>query len=136
MGRVRISIIPDCSAKNLTPFIENNIEHGSTIITDKWTGYTKELKENYTHKSFKSCENYSSLEHVHRIASLVKRWVTGTFHASIKPEHLQEYMDEYIFRFNRRNTGSIGFKFYRLMKFSSFTKPVTYKSIIEKLEQT
>lgn len=134
MGRARISIIDDCSAESLEPFIENNICYGSTIITDKWAGYTEDLKKNYTHKSYKFSENKSVLDHVHRIASLVKRWFIGTFQASIKPEHLQEYMDEYVFRFNRRNSGSIGFKFFRLLQLGVAAKPITYKNIINKLE--
>jgi transposase-like protein len=135
MGRVRIAVIPDCSAENLTPFIKSNISFGSTLITDKWTGYTAELKKNYTHESYKFSENKSVLDHVHRIASLVKRWFIGTLQGSKKPQHLQKYMDEYVFRFNRRNSESIGFKFFRLIQFAVDTKPITYNMIIGKLVQ-
>lgn len=136
MGRARLSVIPDCSAESLTPFIKDNISEGSTLITDKWKGYTADLKTDYIHKAFKSSENLSKLDHVHRIASLVKRWFIGTLQGSIKPEHLQEYMDEYIFRFNRRNLKSIGGKFYRMMELVSVSNPIPYKIIVGKLEQT
>jgi len=134
IGRARLEVISDCTAESLIPFIQTNISPRSTIITDKWKGYTDELKKSYTHKSFKSSENKIALKHVHRIASLVKRWFIGTLQGSIHPEHLQEYMNEYIFRFNRRNAQSIGFKFFRLIQFALYTKPIIYKQIIKKLE--
>lgn len=136
MGRARLSVIPDCTSESLTAFIENNIYKGSTLITDKWRGYTSELKTNYEHKAYKIKDNISVLDHAHRIASLVKRWLTGTLQASIKPEHLQEYMDEYIFRFNRRNLKSIGGKFYRLLGLITLSTPIPYKIITKKLEKT
>lgn len=134
MGRARLSVIPDCSSESLIPFIKDNISNGSTLITDKWAGYTAELKKDYLHKAFNAGENKSALDHAHRIASLVKRWYNGTLQGSIKPEHLQEYMDEYIFRFNRRNLKSIGGKFYRMIKFVSVSKPIPYKIITKQLE--
>lgn len=134
MGRARLSVVPDCSAESLVPFIKDNIYKGSSLITDKWRGYTDELQKDYIHKTFKSNENLSALDHVHRIASLVKRWFIGTLQGSIKPEHLQEYMNEYIFRFNRRNLKSIGGKFYRMMQFVSVSNPTPYKIIIKRLE--
>ncbi len=134
MGRARLSVIPDCSAESLIPFIRDNIHEGSTLITDKWKGYTTDLNVDYVHKSFKSSTNLSKFDHVHRVASLVKRWFIGTLQGSIKPEHLQEYLDEYIFRFNRRNLKSIGSKFYRMLQFVSLSKPIPYRIIIDKLE--
>ena len=136
MGRARLLVIPDCSAESLIPFIKDNIYKYSSLITDKWKAYTDELKKDYTHKAFKSSENLSALDHAHRIASLVKRWFLGTLQGSIKPEHLQEYLDEFIFRFNRRNLKSIGGKFYRMTQFVSVSNPTPYKNIISKLELT
>lgn len=134
MGRARLKIIPDCSAPNLTSFINDNVLKGSTLITDKWSGYVAELQKDFVHKAYKSNKNMAVLNHAHRITSLVKRWFTGTFQGSIQPEHLQEYLDEYIFRFNRRNFKSIGQKFYRMVDFVSNSSPVRYVDIIEKLE--
>lgn len=136
MGRARLSVIPDCSAKSLTAFIEGNISKGSELITDKWKGYSADLDDDYKHTAYKISENKSALDHAHRIASLVKRWILGTLQASIKPGHIQKYMDEYVFRFNRRNLKSIGGKFYRLIEFVALTPPISYRNIINKLEFT
>ncbi|MDP3828515.1 MAG: transposase, partial [Polaromonas sp.] len=70
-----------------------------------------------------------SMAGVHRVASLVKRWILGTHHGSVQPEHLDAYLDEFVFRFNRRTSGSRGMLFYRLLQQAVVTKPVTYRDI-------
>ena len=73
---------------------------------------------------------------VHRVASLVKRWILGTHHGAVQPEHLDAYLDEFVFRFNRRTSGSRGMLFYRLMQQAVVTAPVTYRSVIEGLSSS
>ena len=70
-----------------------------------------------------------SMAGVHRVASLIKRWILGTHHGSFQPEHLDAYLDEFVFRFNRRTPGSRGMLFYRLLQQAVVTKPVTYQDI-------
>ena len=70
---------------------------------------------------------------VHRVASLVKRWILGTHHGSVQPGHLDAYLDEFVFRFNRRTSTSRGMLFYRLMQQAVATGPVTYHSVVEGL---
>ncbi len=72
---------------------------------------------------------------VHRVASLVKRWTLGTHHGSVQPGHLDAYLDEFVFRFNRRTSGSRGMLFYRLLQQAVVTEPVTYDSVVKPLSK-
>ena len=69
---------------------------------------------------------------VHRVASLVQRWVLGTHHGSVQPAHLDAYLDEFVFRFNRRTSSSRGMLFYRLLQQAVVTPPVTYADVVNK----
>ena len=71
-----------------------------------------------------------SMAGVHRVASLVKRWMLGTHHGSVQPGHLDAYLDEFVFRFNRRTSGSRGMLFYRLLQQAAVTDPVTYNDVV------
>jgi hypothetical protein len=94
------------------------VEVGSTIRTDKWVGYPALTKHGYTHVPVDRLsslgEDPTSL--VHRIASLLKRWLMGTHHGRVEREHLPQYLGEFIFRFNRRKSASQGKLFYWLMQ--------------------
>ena len=69
---------------------------------------------------------------VHRVASLLQRWMMGTHHGAVQPDQLDYYLDEYVFRFNRRTSESRGLLFYRLLQQAVVTKPVTYRKVLEK----
>jgi carotenoid cleavage dioxygenase-like enzyme len=71
-----------------------------------------------------------SMAGVHRVASLLKRWILGTHHGAVHPAHLDAYLDEFVFRFNRRSSGSRGMLFYRLLQQAVITNPVTYQDIV------
>lgn len=71
-----------------------------------------------------------SMAGVHRVASLIKRWILGTHHGSVQPEHLDAYLDEFVFRFNRRTSNSRGLLFYRLMQQAVASDPVTYADVV------
>ena len=73
-----------------------------------------------------------SMAGVHRVASLIKRWILGTHHGSVQPEHLDAYLDEFVFRFNRRTSASRGMLFYRLLQQAVITEPVTYDDVVRK----
>jgi hypothetical protein len=70
-----------------------------------------------------------SMPGVHRVASLIKRWLLGTHHGAVQPEQLDAYLDEFAFRFNRRTSNSRGLLFYRLLEQAVMTKPATYEEI-------
>ena len=73
-----------------------------------------------------------SMPGVHRVAALVQRWLLGTHHGAVKPEQLDHYLDEFVFRFNRRTSLSRGMLFYRLLEQAVVTAPITYQQIANK----
>lgn len=118
-GRIRIEIIADASAATLKAAIGNMVEPGSKIRTEQWKGYTPAALEGYGHtvikrQSLEPGEDPTPL--VHRIASLLKRWLLGTHHGRVEETHLTSYLNEFVFRFNRRTSHSRGKLFYRLVQ--------------------
>ena len=131
-GRVRMSLVSDASKKSLGKFINENIEPGSNLITDGWKGYTGISKKGYHHEiedKTKVLDGEEILPNVHRIASLLKRWLLGTHQNYIGEEYLSYYLDEYTFRYNRRKSNSRGLLFQRLIEQGVLHEPVEYKSI-------
>jgi transposase-like protein len=133
-GRVRMEIIPDESKKSLHGFITRNIEKGSTIITDGWQAYQGLERLGYEHEPRtilgSQMQANDLLPHVHRVASLSKRWLMGTHQGSFSPEQLGYYLDEYTFRFNRRHSKNRGMLFYRLIEQAVATDPQPYRDLI------
>ncbi len=131
-GRIRMSIVSDASKKSLTKFINENIEKGSKLITDGWKGYTGISKKGFQHEivnKTKILEDEEILPNVHRIASLLKRWLLGTHQNYVGKDYLAYYLDEYTFRYNRRKSNSRALLFQRLIEQGVLHKPVEYKSI-------
>jgi transposase-like protein len=131
-GRVRMSIIPDGSKKSLGKFISENVEQESTIITDGWKGYGGISKKGYNHiieTKTKMLEEDDILPNVHRIASLLKRWLLGTHQNYTGEQYLAYYLDEYTFRHNRRKSKSRGLLFQKLIEQGVAHEPVEYKLI-------
>ena len=134
IGRVRFGIIPDASAESLEGFIENSIEKDSTIITDGWRGYSRIKELGYCHKVTvkKADDNDQMLPHAHLVISLLKRWIMGTLQGSLSDQHMEYYLDEYTFRFNRRTSSSRGKLFYRLIEQAVEIRPVVYREITDR----
>ena len=139
IGRIRMRVIPDASADSLLPFIEGSVESGSTIHTDGWQGYAGIGKKSYGHEVSpirgRPKEASKLLPHVHRVASLLKRWLLGTHQGAVEPQHLPYYLDEFTFRFNRRTCKSRGKLFYRLMQQAVITQPTTYAALVAPSER-
>ena len=119
LGRVRIEIISDATAATLKTAIKKMVEPDSKVRTDEWKGYTATALEGYEHvimkrQSLAPGEDPTPL--VHRIASLLKRWLLGTHQGGVRPAHIRSYLDEFIFRFNRRRSKSRGKLFLRLVQ--------------------
>jgi transposase-like protein len=119
IGRVRLKHIPNASAVTLERAIDEMVVPGSTIRTDGWRGYSKLAKHGYNHTILvhdeqKPGEDPTPL--VDRIASLLKRWLLGTHQGGQQFSHIQYYLDEYTFRFNRRKSRSRGLLFLRLVQ--------------------
>jgi len=132
-GRARLSTIPDASAKSLSTFIRANITVGATVVTDAWRSYPSALK-GYVHEPINITATglpaHESLPAVHRLFAQVKRMVEGTYQGSGSPEHLQEYLDEFVFRFNRRHAKHRGLVFMRLLQRCVAAPPTTYHDLV------
>ena len=121
--------LPDAAAASLEPFICAVVEPGSTVLTDGWSGYNGLSGRGYRHKATPLSQagqsTEASMPGVHRVASLPKRWILGTHQGSVDPAHLQSYLEEFTFRFNRRSSGKRGLVFRRLIEQAVVTRPVT-----------
>jgi len=134
LGRIRLQVALNCSSDSLMPFIEHNIKPGSHIITDGWKGYYPIDNKKYSHQKVcwtKSADKSSILPGVHLVISLVKRVMLGTFQGRFEPKHLQSYLDEYVFRFNRRNSKSIGKKFMRIVQQVVASIKITHDQVVK-----
>ena len=134
-GRVRMRQIPDVSGASLVPFVCEVAQQGSVILTDGWSGYNLLSSCGYGHERVVLSDTgdpaHVSMPGVHRIAALVKRWLLSTHQGAVSGKHLEYYLDEYTFRFNRRTSQSRGLLFYRLMQQAVMTAPVPYRQIVE-----
>ena len=120
LWRVRLRRVADVSGQTLRPFVQEAVEPGSSVLTDAWGGYTGLSGLGYDHmvinQSAAPDPAHVLMPAVHRIAALLKRWLLGTYQGAVSREHLNYYLDEYTFRFNRRSSRSRGLLFYRLME--------------------
>jgi transposase-like protein len=135
IGRIRMARVADASAASLLPFVSGAIETGSVVHTDGWDGYSGLRKKGYRHEvtplKRRPGAAVQLLPRVHRVASLLKRWLMGTHHGAVGHEHLDDYLDEFTFRFNRRTSASRGKLFYRLLQQAVRVEPAPYSSIIK-----
>jgi transposase-like protein len=130
IGRVRLRRIPDLSRASLHVFVQEAIEPGSTVRTDGL--HTYEGLEGYMHEQRIQREQPEG-EHlsprVHRVVSLLKRWLMGTHQGAVQHEHLDYYLDEFTFRFNRRTSASRGKLFYRLVQQAVQVDPAPFHEL-------
>jgi len=135
-GRIRLRCISDDSADSVIAFVQEVIEPGARVRTDGSAAYRTLPDLGYDHQRTvmlgSSIPAHVSMPGVHRVAALIKRWILGTHHGSVQPEHLDAYLDEFAFRFNRRTSSSRGMLFYRLLQQSVITSPVTYDDVTQK----
>jgi transposase-like protein len=133
-GRVRMKRVPDMSGNSLIPFICDNVQQHSTVIADCWKGCNSLRQHGYTHKQINISKSggpaHVHLPGAHRIASLLKRILLSTHQGAVSPKHLDNYLDEYTFRFNRRTSRARGLLFYRLLEQTVCISAVPYKKII------
>jgi len=131
LGRIRLNRVEDATAKSLGKAVSGSIADGSIVRTDGWTGYSGLASAGYAHTvarhEFSVGDNLLPL--AHRVASLLKRWLKGTHHGAVQPSHLDYYLDEFTFRFNRRTSRSRGKLFYRLVQQGVSIEPVTGQDI-------
>ena len=132
-GRIRLRRIAGPTIDAIVPFVQENIAPGSTVRTDGSAIYAT-LKDNgFKHDPHvilgSKVPAHEPLPGVHRIAALIKRWFLGTHQGAVDPRHVDYYLDEFTFRFNRRTSRSRGLLFYRLIQQSAVAAPATYADI-------
>jgi transposase-like protein len=137
LGRCRMATLSDASAASLHPFVTAHVEPDSTVITDAWQGYSGIDGLGYRHdrRSQRAARRrgddpFALLPAVHRVASFAKRWLLGTHQGSVDVAHLHSYLDEFVFRFNRRTSRSRGMVFYRVLELAVAHQPVRYRDLI------
>ena len=134
LGRIRMQRVQNASAASLMPFVEESVEPGSVVVTDNWSGYDPLKKKDYQRRiiSINNRREQASqlLPRVHLAISLLKRWMLGTHQGAVSHEHLDYYLDEFVFRFNRRRSRSRGKLFYRLVQQAMAVDPTPYRSIV------
>lgn len=121
LGRIRLQCIPNAAKATLHAFVQDSIEPGSVVHTDRFDSYKGIVALGYEHeitvlKGRDASAANLLLPRVHLVASLLKRWLLGTHQGAVRAEHLEYYLDEFVFRFNRRTSKSRGLLFYRLVQ--------------------
>jgi transposase-like protein len=135
-GRIRLRRVVDKSAQSILAFVHESVVVGSIVRTDGSWAYKTLAEHGYLHERtvMVGAEDaaHFTMPGVHRVASLLKRWLLGTHHGVIKPKHMDAYFNEFTFRFNRRTSRARGLLFYRLLEQAVVTNPVTYADITNK----
>ncbi len=104
-GRIRLATTVEADEESIGQFLLQNVEEGSMIRTDGWRGYSKTALSNYRHRQTPGMR----ATHIHRAFGNLKTWLNGTHHG-VDPKYLQAYLDEFVFRFNRRQTPMAAFQ--------------------------
>lgn len=135
IGRIRLARIPNATRDSLHGFIRQAIEPGSLVHTDGLLAYRGLDAIGYGHEATVLLGQSQDaacrfLPRVHRVAALLKRWLLGTHQGAVSPEHLDYYLDEFTFRFNRRTSKSRGKLFYRLLQQAVQIDAVPYHKIV------
>ena len=137
LGRCRISPLADASSESLHGFVMDHVEPGSTIITDGWPPYQGLAQLGYEHERrsqgaarARGDDPNQLLPAVHRVVSLAKQWLLGTHQGAADSVHMSHYLNEFVFRFNRRRSRSRGMVFYRLLELAVIHEPLRYHELI------
>ncbi len=133
LGRLRLEAVPDASAASLQGFLGRNVRSPAEVATDGWRGYDGLAAKGYHHEPVNLARSWGDaalrLPAIHLVFALAKRWLLGTHHGAVSTKHLQRYLDEYVFRFNRRTARSISHRFARLIGQAVLASPTTYRAI-------
>jgi transposase-like protein len=136
-GRLRLRALPDASADSLTSFVRSSVAAGAIVHTDGWAGYMRLGAAGFDHRPRTQHARFPDREWVlpraHRALSNLKTWLQGTHHG-VSPKHLQVYLDEFVFRHNRRRTPLAGFQ--TLLGLGSIHQPTTYRQITRQQTKT
>ena len=134
-GRVRLMHLEDGSGPAILPFLEANVEPGSVLLSDDWRSYRRPAREcglhhRATNISRSDREAHEVLPGVHRVFSLLHRVLLATYQGAVRHKHLQRYLDEFEFRFNRRNSASRALLFQRVLSAATIGPPPPYWQLV------
>ena len=136
LGRLRLAVVADASARSLEGFLSQNVARPATVATDGWSGYLGLDAAGYRHEplnlSASGGDAALRLPAIHLVFGLAKRWLLGTHHGAVGKKHLPAYLDEFVFRFNRRTAKSISHRFARLIEHAVQIEPITYHALVTK----
>jgi transposase-like protein len=133
IGRIHLRRIPAASASPLVAFVKHAVKPGSVVITDGWEAYARLKQEGFKHRLrviSASTTAPALLPRVHRVASLLKRWLLGTHQGALSREQLDTYLDEFTFHFNRRTSRYRWKLFYRLVAQAVAVEPAPYSRLV------
>jgi transposase-like protein len=139
LGRLRLAVVPDVSARSLEGFLATAVAKPATVATDGWSGYGRLAAAGYGHEPVNLAASWGDaslrLPAIHLVFGLAKRWLLGTHHGAVGTKHLPAYLDEFVFRFNRRTARSISHRFARLLEHAVQIQPTTYRALVVKTSQ-
>jgi len=128
-GRLRLTLIPDATEESLGTLLTKNVKTKSRIRTDGWKGYSDAALEDYIHhvRIVGSPQRaHKRFPHIHKVFGNLKTWLNGTHHG-VEPKYLPSYLDEFVFRFNRRQSPMAAFQ--TLLGISLQKKPLTLEKL-------
>ncbi len=135
LGRVRLQVVENGTLDSLRPFLADTITPGSTVISDAFPTYVPATGSlGLAHERINIAASGRPADEllpgVHRVFSLLKRVLASTYQGAVSPEHLQAYLDEFAFRFNRRTSTQRGLLFLRLLEHAVAARPTTYRDLV------
>jgi transposase-like protein len=134
LGRLRLAVVPDVSARSLGSFLAAAVARPATIATDGWPGYGGLAASGYAHEPLSLAASWGDaalrLPAIHLVFGLAKRWLLGTHHGAVSAKHLPAYLDEFVFRFNRRTARNISHRFARVIEHAVRIQPTTYRALV------
>jgi transposase-like protein len=129
-GRIRLAALLDATSPTLSGFVRRNVEPGAVVITDGWRGYDSLSAIGFRHRrkpiGLQHARALVVLPRIHQVFGNLKNWLRGTHHG-VQAKHMQAYLDEFVFRFNRRRTPMAAFQ--SLLGLTGVHTPTTRKML-------
>ena len=140
LGRLRLAVVSDVSAPSLEGFLGQNVARPAAVATDGWSGYAGLDAAGYAHEPLNLSTTWGDaalrLPAIHLVFGLAKRWLLGTHHGAVGKKHLGAYLDEFVFRFNRRTAKNLSHRFARLIEHAVQIEPTTYRALVSQAGPT
>ena len=132
IGRIRLARVADASQRVLTLAVQGMVEPGAQVLTDAWVGYGRLADVGYDRQIVRATAlvGENLLPRANRVAALLQRWLLGTHQGAVAHSHLDYYLDEFVFRFNRRQSRYRGLLFYRLIEQALASPPIRCPTLV------